>query len=120
MPGTQLHPDARNPCRPGKGKPADEDIAAARQGLKRISEIISSGQYSVVILDEANVAVSTGLLAVEDLLAIIDLKPGDTELIITGRNAAEQIIDRADLVSEINAVKHYFEKGVKARIGIEK
>jgi cob(I)alamin adenosyltransferase len=103
-----------------KGKPADEDIAAARQGLKRISEIISSGQYSVVILDEANVAVSTGLLVVEDLLDIIDLKPGDMELIITGRNAPEQIIDRADLVSEINAVKHYFQKGVKARIGIEK
>ena len=103
-----------------KGKPADEDIAAARQGLKRIGEIIASGQYSVVILDEANVAVSKGLLAVEDLLEIIDVKPADMELIITGRNAPERLVDRADLVSEVNAVKHYFQKGVKARIGIEK
>jgi cob(I)alamin adenosyltransferase len=103
-----------------RGKPTDEDITAARQGLDRIRKIMSSGQYSVVIMDEANVAVSTGLFAVDELLNIIDGKPADMELIITGRNAPEQIIERADLVSEINAVKHYFQKGVRARIGIEK
>ncbi|UCG07860.1 MAG: cob(I)yrinic acid a,c-diamide adenosyltransferase [Desulfobacterales bacterium] len=103
-----------------KGKPSAEDISAARKGLARIKEIISSGQYPVVILDEANVAVSCGLLAVQDLLDIIDLKPEDMELVITGRDAAPQIVEKADLVSEVNAIKHYFQNGVTARIGIEK
>lgn len=103
-----------------KGKPSAEDISAARKGLARIKEIISSGQYPVVILDEANVAVSCGLLAVQDLLDIIDLKPEDMELVITGRDAAPQILEKADLVSEVNAIKHYFQNGVTARIGIEK
>ncbi len=103
-----------------KGKPSAEDISAARKGLARIKEIISSGQYAVVILDEANVAVSCGLLGVQDLLDIIDLKPEDMELVITGRDAAPQILEKADLVSEVNAIKHYFQNGVTARIGIEK
>lgn len=103
-----------------KGKPSAEDISAARKGLARIKEIISSGQYPVVILDEANVAVSCGLLGVQDLLDIIDLKPEDMELVITGRDAAPQILEKADLVSEVNAIKHYFQNGVTARIGIEK
>ena len=103
-----------------KGKPAEEDIASARKGLRRIKEIFASGQYSIVILDEANVAVSCGLFEAEDLLEVMDLKPENMELIITGRNAAPSIVAKADLVSEVIAVKHYFQNGVKARIGIEK
>jgi len=103
-----------------KGKPAVEDTEAAWKGLTRIKEIFSSRQYQIIILDEINVAVSCGLFSVEDLLEIIDLKPDDMELIITGRNTASQIVEKADLVSEIKAIKHYFQKGVKARIGIEK
>lgn len=103
-----------------KGKPCDEDIAAARKGLARIKEIICAGEYELVILDEANVAVANGLLTEQEVLDIIDLKPGYMELVITGRNATEKIIERADLVSEIKAIKHYFQNGVKARIGIEK
>jgi len=103
-----------------KGKPADEDIAKAHEGLRRIKEIFSTGKHSVVILDEANVAVSCGLFEVQELVEIIDRKPENVELVITGRNAAPQIVDKADLVSEVNAVKHYFQNGVKARIGIEK
>jgi cob(I)alamin adenosyltransferase len=103
-----------------KGKPSDEDIALARKGLGRIKEVFSSGQYDVVILDEANVAVSCELFGVEALVEIMDLKPADVELIITGRNAPAAVIEKADLVSQVQAVKHYFQKGVKARIGIEK
>ena len=103
-----------------KGRASDEDIALARKGLERIKEVFASDQYNVVIMDEANVAVSLGLFGVEALLELMDLKPPDVELIITGRNAAVAIIEKADLVSEINAVKHYFKNGVKARIGIEK
>jgi cob(I)alamin adenosyltransferase len=81
---------------------------------------VSAGEHELVILDEANVAVTHGLLTVQELLDIIDQKPGYMELVITGRNAPAEIVDKADLVSEVKAIKHYFKKGVKARIGIEK
>ena len=103
-----------------KGKPTAEDIDLARNGLLRAKAKLSSGQYSLVILDELNVAISYEIFAVDDILEIIDQKPDHTELVITGRNAAPEIVERADLVSEIQAIKHYFQKGVKARIGIEK
>jgi len=74
----------------------------------------------VVILEEANVAVTCGLFSVEKLLKIIDKKPDDVEIVITGRNARPEIIDRADLVTEMKEIKHYYHKGVKARVGIEK
>jgi cob(I)alamin adenosyltransferase len=103
-----------------RGKPTPEDIEAARKGLMRVKEILSSRQHHIVILDEINVAVSYGIFSLEDLLDIIDRKPDDIELIITGRNAAPEIVEKADLVSEVKAIKHYFQSGVKARIGIEK
>jgi cob(I)alamin adenosyltransferase len=103
-----------------KGKPTPEDIEAARKGLMRIRDVLSSRQYHIVILDEINIAVSCGILSPEDILDIIDRKPDEIELIITGRNAAPEIVEKADLVSEVKAIKHYFQSGVKARIGIEK
>jgi cob(I)alamin adenosyltransferase len=103
-----------------KGRASDEDIVLARKGLERIQEAMASGQYNVVILDEANVAVSLGLFGVEALLNVMDLKPVDVEMIITGRNAPAAVVEKADLVSHVQAAKHYFQKGVKARIGIEK
>jgi len=71
-------------------------------------------------LEEANVAVKKGLLSVHDLLSVISTKPYDVELIITGRYASPRIIDNADLVTEMRQIKHYFQKGVRARDGIEK
>ncbi len=103
-----------------KGRASEEDIALAGKGLSRIKDIFASGQYDVVIMDEANVAVSCELFEVEALLNIMDSKPKNVELIITGRNAPLPVIEKADLVSQVNAVKHYFQNGVKARIGIEK
>jgi len=103
-----------------KGKPSSEDIQAAGKGLERIENIIDSRDYHVVILEEANVAVTCGLFSVEKLLKIIDKKPDDVEIVITGRNARPEIIDRADLVTEMKEIKHYYHKGVKARVGIEK
>ena len=103
-----------------KGKPSTEDIAAAKKGLRRIMDILAGGRHQVVILDEGNVAVACGLFAEQALMEIIDRKPDDVELIITGRGASPQVIERADLVSEIKAVKHYYTSGVKARVGIEK
>ena len=103
-----------------KGKPEPEDIEEARKGLETIKKILSSGKHQMVILDEANVAAVCGLISIDDLTVLIDQKPAHVELILTGRGAAPQIIERADLVSEVKALKHYFNNGVKARVGIEK
>ena len=103
-----------------KGRPSKEDVAAARQGLKKVKTILAAGKYSVVILDEANVAVSLNLFSENELLEILDHRPNNVEIIITGRGAAPGIIEAADLVTEMKEIKHYFKKGVKARIGIEK
>ena len=102
------------------GKPLPEDIAAAQKGLKRVKSIMASEEYKVIILEEANVAVKFGLIRIQDLLTLIINKPHDLELVLTGRHAASRVIENADLVTEMRPVKHYFEKGVPARIGIEK
>ena len=102
------------------GKPLPEDIAAAQKGLKQVKSIMASEEYKVIILEEANVATKFGLIGVQELLSLIVNKPYDLELIITGRYASPLIIDTADLVTEMKPVKHYFEKGVPARVGIEK
>jgi cob(I)alamin adenosyltransferase len=101
------------------GEPSKEDVRAAKDGLKEAGEALHSGKYKVVILDEANIATFFELFSVEDLLALIDDKPGDVELLITGRNADPRIVDRADLVTEMCDVKHYYDHGVQARKGIE-
>ncbi|MBF0395886.1 MAG: cob(I)yrinic acid a,c-diamide adenosyltransferase [Desulfobacterales bacterium] len=103
-----------------KGSPNSEDIEAAKKGLNEIKNIISSNEYNLIILDEANVAVSLGLFTDQDILEIISMKPGNIEIIITGRGASQTIIEAADLVTEMKEIKHYYQKGVEARIGIEK
>jgi cob(I)alamin adenosyltransferase len=102
-----------------RGEPAEEDIRMAHEGYKDAREVIHSGDYKVVILDEANIATWFKLLDVEMLLDLIDLKPEGMELIFTGRRADSRLIDRADLVTEMREVKHYFQQGVEARKGIE-
>jgi cob(I)alamin adenosyltransferase len=103
-----------------RGKPQKEDIDAAAIGLQRIKAVMATGKHQLVVLDEANVAAACGLFSIQALLEIIDSKPDGLELVVTGRCAAPEIIARADLVSDIKSVKHYFEKGVPARVGIEK
>jgi len=103
-----------------KDKPSASDIEIARKGIEKIKVAFTSGQYNVVIMEEANVAAKLGLLSVENILKIMDEKPKDVELVITGRGADSRIIEKADLVTEMKEVKHYFQKGVKARTGIEK
>ena len=100
-------------------KPKQEDIDAAVEGLNRVKQIIQSQKYDIVIMDEANIAVFFKLFSVEDLLDIIDMKPDNVELIITGRYAEKKLIEKADLVTEMKEIKHYYNNGVNARIGIE-
>ncbi|RZB29873.1 MAG: cob(I)alamin adenosyltransferase [Desulfobacteraceae bacterium Eth-SRB1] len=103
-----------------KGKPVSEDIKLARKGLEKVKEVMSSGDYNIIILDEANVALQCKLFEVQDLLKIIAAKPEDIELVITGRYADPEIIEKSDLVTEMKEIKHYFQKGIQARLGIEK
>ncbi|HHU57582.1 MAG TPA: cob(I)yrinic acid a,c-diamide adenosyltransferase [Bacteroidales bacterium] len=102
-----------------KNDPVPEDIAAALVGLEEVKEIIQSGAYDVVVLDEACIALHYRLFSIEDLLKVIDLKPEQTEVIVTGRYAPQALVDRADLVTEMKEVKHYYQQGIQARKGIE-
>ncbi len=99
--------------------PAPEDIAAARQGLVAARRALESGDYDVVVLDEANIATHFGLFSVDELLDLVRERPPSVELIITGRRADPRILAAADLVTEMREVKHYFRQGVPARRGIE-
>ena len=103
-----------------KGEPEEEDRRLAQEAYQEIAEIVASGQYRLVILDEANVAVHYGLITVAQILDLIDRRAEEVELLITGRYAHSQLIERADLVTEMSAVKHYFDRGIKARVGVEK
>lgn len=101
------------------GNPTEDDVRAANEGLAEVRIQLNSGNYKVVILDEAVMATFFDLFPVEDLLALIDGKPEEVELIITGRSADPRLIERADLVTEMCEVKHYYAVGVPAREGIE-
>lgn len=100
--------------------PTLEDIQAARSGLEQVKQVMADNNHDIIILDEANVAVKFGLFAVQDLINLIAHKPYEMELVITGRYAAPRVIDIADIVTEMKPIKHYLQKGVPARLGIEK
>jgi cob(I)alamin adenosyltransferase len=109
--------------RPGwvnKENPAEEDKALARKALELAHKALTGGQYDMVILDEVNGAVSMGLVPVESLLELMGGKPANVELVLTGRNAHEKVIEAADLVTEMREIKHYYKAGVASREGIEK
>ncbi len=102
-----------------KGQPSSDDLSIAKHGIERLLEVVTSGEYDIVVADEANGAVSANIIQVDDLIELIDNKPDNVELIITGRNVDKRIVERADLVTEMKVIKHYFEDGVPARKGIE-
>lgn len=95
------------------------DVEKAREGFLLAKKAIEDKEYDVVILDEMNMAVDFGLIPLSDLLQLIDSKPETVELILTGRNARPEILERADLVTEMVERKHYYREGVPAREGIE-
>ncbi len=102
------------------GQISEEDYQLAKEGLNKVKKALFEEDYKIVIMEEANVAMYLGLLNKNDVLEVIKKKPKDKELIITGRYAPQEIIDSADLVTEMREVKHYYQKGVMARPGIEK
>ena len=100
-------------------EPDEDDIKAARRGFDEVSQIISKGTHEIVVLDEINIAIYYKLISVEEILELINTKPENVELVLTGRNVDKRIIERADLVTEMKEIKHYYRKGVNARKGIE-
>jgi len=103
-----------------KGDLHPDDIAQARLALDLAHKALAHSVYDLVILDEINGAAWFGLVEVGEILALIAEKPADVELVLTGRSADERVLAVADLVTEMREVKHYFQQGIQARIGIEK
>ena len=101
--------------------PADPvDIAMAQEGLAKCVEAMLSGRYDIIICDEICVAHFYNLVTIEDMLSVIGQRPNGVELIFTGRYAPAEIVEVADLVTEMREIKHYYEIGVEARDGIER
>lgn len=102
-----------------KESPAKIDIRMAEEALRESRKIISSGKWDLVILDEINIALDYKLIHLEEVIELVKSKPHHVELIFTGRAAPVEILELADLVSEIREVKHPYRKGVQQRVGIE-
>jgi len=102
-----------------KELPGKEELDKAEQGLQNAKEKMLSNEYDIIILDEAIVAIYFKLIETNDLIKFIKAKPKNVELILTGRYCPEELIDLADLVTEMKEVKHYYQKGVTSRRGIE-
>jgi len=99
--------------------PGEKDIYMAQQACHRAREAMSSNKYDIVILDEICVAIFFGLVKTQDVLSLLEEKPQPVELILTGRYCPSELIEKADLVTEMHEIKHYYQKGVAARKGIE-
>jgi len=102
---------------PGHMTPGQAD--GARDGLARSRDALRAGKYDVVILDEIDVAIWYDLLTQSDCLALLDERPANVELVLTGRWAPRALLERADLVTEMREIKHYYRQGTPARAGIE-
>ena len=103
----------------GDKLPEEAHRQAAHEGLLLAREKLLSGSYRLVILDEINNAVHTGLLAVAEVIDLLADKPDHVDLILTGRDAAPEILERADLVTEMRDIKHPFQQGILAKKGID-
>mgnify|MGYP000412064477 CR=1 FL=1 len=102
------------------GNPAEEDCRLAREGLEEVRGIIRSGEYGMVVLDEVSIAILYKLVDLQEVLRLIQERHPSVELILTGRKVPEEILEIADLVTEMREVKHFYQQGVQARAGIEK
>lgn len=109
----------------GQGKfvtqapPSEKDVELAKEAFTLAKRVVESDEYSVVILDEINVAIHLGLLDLKEVVHLVKNKPKGVELVLTGRYAPREIIESADLVTEMREIKHPYRKGVKPRKGIE-
>ena len=99
--------------------PREEHEKYAAEALRICREKINSGNYNVVILDEVNYAINLGLIDVQEIIKLIKEKPSNLDLVLTGRDVKEEIVELADLVTEMKEIKHPFKSGIKAKKGID-
>jgi cob(I)alamin adenosyltransferase len=99
--------------------PPPEDLELIREGWELARQVIHSGDYDLVVLDEINLALTYGLIPLEEALQVLRQRPAWVEVVLTGRQAPPALVEAADLVTEMRPVKHYYSAGVKARRGIE-
>ena len=99
--------------------PREEHVKAANDTLMISREKIASGKFDVVILDEINYAIQLELLKLDDVIDLIKAKPAELDLVLTGNHAAKEVIELADLVTEMKEIKHPFKSGLKAKKGID-
>ena len=102
-----------------EGNPPEEYVKMIHEGFQEAKEMLLSGDYDMVVLDEINCAMFFGLIGTDEVLDLIKNKPARTELVLTGRCAPKEIIEAADLVTEMREIKHYYTQGVEARHGVE-
>ncbi len=102
-----------------KNTPDEEDIKSAQEGLEECKKRLSSGDYDLIILDEITIALFFKLFDVQDVIKILENKATNTEVVLTGRYAPKELIDIADLVTEMKEVKHYYTQGVLSRDGFD-
>ena len=118
-PFVELHQAGRDTF-VNRENPDPEDIRLAREGWELAKTTILERKADIVVLDEINCALDFGLLPVSEVLDLLRRKPDGMEIVLTGRGAPEEIIAVADLVTEMKEIKHYYDKGLDARIGIER
>ncbi len=99
--------------------PSDEDKKIAEEGLKFVKRIVKKEKPDILILDEINLAASINLISIEDVIDLLNKIPEKTLVVFTGRRAPKEFIEKADMVTELIPIKHPYEKGIKARTGIE-
>lgn len=118
-PFVELHQAGRDTF-VNRENPDPEDIRLAQEGWELAKTTILEGKADIVVLDEINCAVDFGLLPVSEVIDLLRRKPDGMEIVLTGRGAPQEIIAIADLVTEMKEIKHYYDKGLDARIGIER
>jgi cob(I)alamin adenosyltransferase len=101
------------------GRATPQDIRMAKEGLAAARQALESSHYDMVILDEINVALYFELLAVQEVIEVIDARPPQVELVLTGRRVPDEILARADYITEMREVRHPYQRGIHAREGIE-
>ena len=100
-------------------KPTAAELASAQEGLDFVAHELVTGNYDIIVLDEISHAVNKGFLAVDDIVQVITNRCPQVEVVLTGRDMPAELLAIADLISEIGAVKHPYDQGIKARQGIE-
>lgn len=115
----QMHCRGCGQCFLGKGGVKPEDYQIARQALDYGCQVLTSGDYSIVVFDELATPLKHGLLSTQEVLEVLRLRPPQVELVLTGRTFPREIMEMGDLITEMRQVKHPFQQGVKSRRGIE-